>query len=209
MFYVFCNNNSNNNNTEQFKDWGFRGKKIFGPARCSHLFLNIPVATGSWLSFLRDVFLSLLCSATGQFPVRPLCLEGMWICAWICAYLEGEALLGLSGKKGSCLPRLCILGRPSFEFSGSSEISKITAQVLLAIQVLWGSTVYLGSHFHSVAVVIIPYYLISKFKCQRRCENCFFSIFSCFLQKVGSEQSHPSILFDIKLNKHFVLVILY
>lgn len=55
---------------------------------------------------------------------------------WICAYLEGEALLGLSGKKGSCLPRLCILGRPSFEFSGSSEISKITAQVLLAIQVL-------------------------------------------------------------------------
>lgn len=119
MFYVFCNNNSNNNNTEQFKDWGFRGKKIFGPARCSHLFLNIPVATGSWLSFLRDVFLSLLCSATGQFPVRPLGLEGMWICAWICAYLEGEALLGLSGKKGSCLPRLCILGRPSFEFSGS------------------------------------------------------------------------------------------
>lgn len=64
-----------------------------------------------------------------------------------------------------------------------------------------------GSHLHSDILVIIPYYLVGESTCLR-CLKTYVSVFSCFLQKDGSEWSHPSILLAIEMSKNFILAVL-
>lgn len=49
--------------------------------------------------------------------------------------------------------------------------------MLLATQGLWGFPACLGAHFHSYIVVIIPYDLVTKSICLRRCFKIYLSIF--------------------------------
>lgn len=101
-------------------------------------------------------------------------------------YLQGEALLGPNGTEGGCLLRLPTMSGPR-ALTSLGPVKSPKSKLKFSWPCKYSeSPLSVGSHLHSDILVIIPYYLVGESTCLR-CLKTYVSVFSCFLQKDGSE----------------------